>query len=65
MLKKAGFIALPLIVLAGMRRCPQMHMECMGCKSLADVLPGVLILSSVIAVFAVAALAVFNRRQAL
>lgn len=26
MLKKAGFIALPLIVLAGMRRCPQRPM---------------------------------------
>jgi hypothetical protein len=65
MLKKAGFIALPLIVLAGMRRCPQMKMDCHGCGSVGGGVPMTLILSSVLAAIAVGALVIYKRRQAL
>ena len=64
MLKKAGYIALPLIVLAGMRRCPQARYNpCYNCDAVADGMPGVIILASVLVLATVAFMA-FKRRQA-
>jgi multisubunit Na+/H+ antiporter MnhC subunit len=65
MLKKAGYIALPLIVLAGMRRCPQMRINnpCSNCDAVADGLPGVIILASILVLAAITAV-VLHKRQA-
>jgi hypothetical protein len=62
---KIAALAMPLIVLAGMRRCPQMRdMPCMGCGSEGDAISQVLILTSVLVLASIAFFA-FKRRQAL